>query len=121
MRKLAAIAVLLPILSFGQGLLKSYIMQEDTTRVCTLTVRSYENWDNPVDHTFKVATATYLLPGDYLVRYYLDTTWLHAEWIHITTKWMVMEKTIFPEPIPLHKAVFVLPKKGAVGTYIKMR
>ncbi len=96
----------------GQGLLRSVLLnQTDSNVVCTLSVRNFDNWNNPTYHYFRQSTATYLRPGDYEVIYMSDTTYYHAEWIHITTKWMTLYKYILTEHIPLDRVRFVRPKR----------
>jgi len=97
--------------SWAQGLLRSILLnQKDTTVICTLVIRSYDNWDNPTYHYFKRSTATYLQRGEYVVSYKIDTVWLHAEWIRISGSGTVLSKYILSERIQLSKMTFVLPK-----------
>lgn len=104
-------AILLTLPSSQQALLRSNLLnQADTSVICTLQIRQYEHWDRPTLHYFKRSTATYLLPGDYAVYYYIDTLYLHAEWIHVQHGYSIIGKNILTERIPLSKAVFVRPK-----------
>lgn len=97
--------------AYGQSLLRSYLLnQADTSVVCTLVIRSYENWDSPRFHYFKRAIATYMLPGDYVVSYKSDTLNLHSEWIHVSKEWININKYILTEKIQLNKMTFVRPK-----------
>lgn len=97
---------------------------EDTSLVCTLVIRNIDDWDDKRTHYFKVSTATYLQAGDYLVHYYIDTLWLHGEWIHIPVtrskgmKLMEINKTILAKRIPLNRAYFIKPKDGT-GVYLE--
>lgn len=98
--------------AYSQGLLRSVLLNQlDTSVVCTLSVRSFDNWNNPTYHYFRESTATYLRPGDYEVVYMSDTAYYHAEWIHVSTKWMTIYKYILTEHIPLDRVRFVRPKK----------
>lgn len=103
----------------GQGLLRSRIIQGDSTKRCTLTVRNIDNWSKSVNHVFRVSTTTYLLPGDYLIYYWMDTVWLHGEWIHISSKYTFMEKIIFEKPLPLGSVTFIKPKKVGIEKYLE--
>lgn len=91
-------------LSWGQGLLKSRIIQKDKTQVCTLFI--WKDEDEPIQHPFKISTSTYLFPGDYKIAYLLKDKWLHAEWIHITKERILIEKIIFEKTIPLTEYKF---------------
>lgn len=115
LRQAATIAFLvLSNLLMGQGLLRStLVLFTDTSVVCTLSVQNFERYDRAIHHYFKQSITTYLLPGDYLVSYAVDSTNLHREWIHISTKFTVLHKKIPLEPIPLHKIRFVRPKRKA--------
>lgn len=111
---LALIGLWLPAKS--QGLLKSrLLLQADTTVTCTLEIRSVIDWDNPTTHYFKVATTTYLQPGYYVVQYTVDTTWLHAEYIHVSKPWTVIYKYILSERVPFKDVRFTLPKRKEDG------
>jgi hypothetical protein len=102
----------------GKGLLRSKIIQGDSAKRCTLVVRNIDNWDKPVNHVFRVSTTTYLLPGDYLIHYWMDTVWLHGEWIHISRSYTFMEKIIFEKPLPLGSVTFIKPNKVGIEKYL---
>lgn len=104
---------------YPQGLLRSRILHmTDTSVVCTLTVRNIDNWDDKREHYFKVSTSTYLLPGDYLIHYYVDTTWLHGEWIHVSRKFVIINKVVLYKRIPLSEVRFIKPKDDT-GSYLE--
>lgn len=84
-----------------------------------MVVRSIDNWDMPVNHVFRVSTTTYLLPGDYVIHYWMDTTWLHGEWIHISRKFTVLEKVVFEKRQPLGSVTFIRPKKIGIEKYLE--
>lgn len=93
--------LILPTFVSAQGLLKSYIVGGDTVKV-TLTVRDFEQWDDPVEHVFIKGTVTYLTAGDHLVRYEAQGRLIHTEWVHVTSlgenrRWL-MEKWVLLEP-----------------------
>jgi hypothetical protein len=116
---LILLAIALSLQASGQGLLRSKIIQGDSAKRCTLVVRNIDNWDKPVNHVFRVSTTTYLLPGDYLIYYWMDTVWLHGEWIHISTKYTIMEKVVFEKRIPLGSMTFIKPKKTGIEKYLE--
>jgi hypothetical protein len=116
---LILLAIALSLQASGQGLLRSKIIQGDSAKRCTLVVRNIDNWDKPVNHVFRVSTTTYLLPGDYLIHYWMDTVWLHGEWIHISRKYTIMEKVVFEKRIPLGSMTFIKPKKTGIEKYLE--
>jgi hypothetical protein len=116
---LTIIALALSLVTSGQGLLRSKIIQGDSAKKCTLIVRDIDNWDKPVSHVFRVSITTYLLPGDYLIHYWMDTVWLHGEWIHISRKYTIMEKVVFEKRLPLGSFTFIKPKKVGIEKYLE--
>ena len=116
---LILLAIALSLQVSCQGLLRSKIIQGDSAKRCTLIVRSVDNWDKPVTHVFRVSTTTYLLPGDYVVHYWMDTTWLHGEFIHVSRKFTVLEKVIFEKRQPLGSVTFIWPKKIGIEKYLE--
>lgn len=106
---------LLPILSNAQGIVKSHIIGADTSKV-VLTARSFDNWDNPIEHEFLVGTVTYLEAGDHLLRYEIADTLVHSEWVHITSRKKgnrraLIEKWIWVSPPRLTEVNFVGKKR----------
>lgn len=98
--------------SEGQSLLRSVLIGvKDTSVVCTLSIRNFDQWDTPTYHYFRQSTATYMLPGDYAIYYQIDTVHLHAEYIHISKAWMTLYKYILTERIPLDKVRFMRPRR----------
>jgi hypothetical protein len=116
---LTIIALALSLVTSGQGLLRSKIIQGDSAKKCTLIVRDIDNWDKPVSHVFRVSTTTYLLPGDYLIHYWMDTVWMHGEWIHVSRKYTILEKVIFEKRLPLGSITFIRPKKVGIQKYLE--
>lgn len=110
------ITILFFILSFfvkAQGVLHSYVKQ-DTIQPCTLTVRNIDNWENPKNYVFKVATITILQSGDYMVSYMVNGLYIHSEWIHIGKYRTVIDKVILTKPLKLTDVTFIRPKNTFV-------
>lgn len=112
MRYLIILALAFAPAAQAQGLLKSLLYnREDTAVVCTLSVQDFENWDKPTYHYFKSQTSTYLKAGDYLVRYKVDTAYVHSEFIHVAHGWIVLYKVIFSTRPRLKDVRFTKPRK----------
>lgn len=118
MRTLVLLLLLIAQEVSPQGLLKSRIIQGDSTKPCTLTVTNILEQER-TDHIFRVSTSTYLLPGYYEIHYWMDTTWLHGEYTHITKKQTVLEKVVFEKRQPLGTSTFIKPKRVVVERYLE--
>ena len=87
--KLAALAFLLSLSCQGQRLLRSHLLQPaESDTVCALVIRDV---DAQV-HTFRLTNATRLAPGDYQVAYFIDTAFVHADFMHVSHDPSVMDQ-----------------------------
>lgn len=93
-RHIAAILVaILPFIAEGQRLLRSHLLQPaESDTVCALVIRDVDAFSRAQVHTFRLTNATRLAPGDYHVAYFIDTAFVHADFMHVSHDPSVMDQ-----------------------------
>ena len=96
MRRLGVIfSALIAVACNGQRLIRSHLVQAEggETRA-VLVVRKFETFDDPDLTLFRITNAKYLRPGDYHVGYFVDTGFVHSEWMHVSHQRSVVDQFI---------------------------
>lgn len=104
------VAIPLSLSCQGQRLLRSHLIQPSggDTR-CAIVVRPFETFDDPDVTVFRLTTSKRMVPGDYHVGYFIDTGYVHAEWIHVSHTWSVMDQWLVVGDVPVTELRFGKP------------
>lgn len=94
MRRIAIlISAILGLTCHGQRLLRSHLLQPaESDTVCALVIRDVDAFSRARVHTFRLTNATRLAPGDYQVAYFIDTAFMHADFMHVSHDPSVMDQ-----------------------------
>lgn len=92
-RIIKALAFLLCFQCQAQRLLRSHLLQpEKSDTVCALVIRDVDAFSRARVYTFRLTNATRLPPGDYQVAYFIDTAFVHADFMHVSHDPSVMDQ-----------------------------
>lgn len=87
------IAATLGLSCQAQRLLRSHLLQpEKSDIVCALVIRDVDAFSRARVYTFRLTNATRLPPGDYQVAYFIDTAFVHADFMHVSHDPSVMDQ-----------------------------
>lgn len=106
---LMTLALVASLLSSGQSVLESHIIDMDTTEVYTMKVRNLDNMELLQEYKLlSDVSKVYLYGGDYRVTYWCnDTIPLHVEYFHISSNdYAILQKFILRLPKPLKDVNF---------------
>ena len=105
--KLTILAFLLSLSCQGQRLLRSHLLQAPggDTR-CALVIRDADKFQDPEVVVFRYANAKRLLPGDYLIGYFVDTGYVFSEWTHVSHVQSLVDQWIVIGRLPVHRIKF---------------
>jgi len=104
---IAFLSLYLSVPAFSQGVLESRIVGGSPTEECTMFVRSIDSFDHVEVYPFFVMSRIAMDAGDYQIMYWIDTVYLHGEFMHFSgNNRGVLQKFILRHPKPLWSVGF---------------